>query len=506
MSTEDLTATDASVPVLEARDIVKTYGGVKALHGVTFKLTAGHVHALAGENGCGKSTLIKIISGAERPDSGEIIINGVSHTHMTPKDAIQQGIQVIYQDFSLFPNLTVAENIVLTSAVAEKRIGFSPRKNRPAAQAIIDELGLSLNLDKDVEQLSVADKQLTAICRALINDARVIIMDEPTTALTHSEVQRLFALVNTLKGRGVALVFVSHKLEEMLQVAQDVTILRNGERIISGPSSEFDRRSISHHMTGRDIDESRLVNAPKYDQQPVLSVKDLSLPGAFENISFDVHPGEILGLTGLLGSGRSEIAEALFGVLQSESGQTVIDGKATKIRNIGDAVRAGIGYVPEDRLTQGLFMDKSIADNMIASSLDRHRRASGILDSKKIAQTIADQFKKLRIKAPNVEAPVRSLSGGNAQRVVLAKWLANGPKVLMLNGPTVGVDVGSKEEILAILRAQAATGTAIIVISDDVSELVSVCNRIIVVQQGRISATFTGDYIAVEAIQEEMAA
>jgi simple sugar transport system ATP-binding protein len=506
MSSEEPTVADRAVPVLEARNIVKSYGGVKALHGVTLKLTAGHVHALAGENGCGKSTLVKIISGAERPDSGEILINGVSHSHMTPKDAIQQGIQVIYQDFSLFPNLTVGENIVLTSAVADKRKLFSPRRNRPAAQAIVDELGLSLDLDKDVEQLSVADKQLTAICRALINDARVIIMDEPTTALTHSEVQRLFALVNTLQERGVALVFVSHKLEEALQVAQDVTILRNGEHVISGAASEFDRRSVSHYMTGRDIDESRLVNTPMYDRPPVLRVNDLSLPGAFDNVSFDLHPGEILGLTGLLGSGRSEIAEALFGVLQSESGETIIDGKPTKIHNINDAIRAGIGYVPEDRLTQGLFLDKSIADNMIASSLDRHRRRSGLLDAKKIAKTIADQFTRLRIKAPNVEAPVRSLSGGNAQRVVLGKWLANGPKVLILNGPTVGVDVGSKEEILAILREQASTGMAMIVVSDDVPELVAICNRIIVVHQGRARATFTGDDIAVEAIQEEMAA
>lgn len=506
MGAQEPASENLPVPVLEARNIVKTYGGVTALHGVTLTLTAGHVHALAGENGCGKSTLIKIISGAERPDSGEIIVNGVSHPHMAPKDAIQQGIQVIYQDFSLFPSLSVAENIVLTSAVAQKRKAFSARAHRPAAQAIVDELGLSLDLDKDVERLSVADKQLTAICRALINDARVIIMDEPTTALTHSEVKRLFALVRTLQERGVALVFVSHKLEEALQVAQDVTILRNGERIISGPAADFDRRSISHYMTGRDIDESRVVNAPMYDRDPVLSVRDLSLAGAFQDVTFDLYPGEILGVSGLLGSGRSEIAEALFGVLQADSGETVVDGRSVSIRNIRDAIAAGIGYVPEDRLTQGLFMDKSIADNVIASSLKRHRRGGGLLDRGKIAQTITEQFRRLRIKAPNVDAPVRSLSGGNAQRVVLAKWLANRPKVLMLNGPTVGVDVGSKEEILTILRAEAAAGMAIIVVSDDVPELVAVCNRVMVVQQGRVSATFTGDDIDVDAIQGEMAA
>lgn len=508
MSQEEIAAENAATPtpVLEARNIVKTYGGVTALDGVTLKLAAGHVHCLVGENGSGKSTLIKIISGVERPDSGEILINGVSHFHMTPKDAIQQGIQVIYQDFSLFPNFTVAENIIITSAVAQKRRIFSAARSRPAAQAIVDELGLSLDLNETVERLSVADKQLTAICRALINDARVIIMDEPTTALTHSEVQRLFALVRTLQERGVALMFVSHKLEEALQVSQDVTILRNGKHIISGQSGDFDWRSISHYMTGRNIDESRLVNAPMYGQEPILRVKDLTLKGAFEEITFDVYPGEILGLTGLLGSGRSEIAEALFGVLQSESGQTIIDGQEVTIRGIRDAIDAGIGYVPEDRLTQGLFLDKSIADNMIASSLDKYRKRNWLLDRKKIALSISDLFKKLRIKAPNVQTPVSSLSGGNAQRVVLAKWLANGPKILMLNGPTVGVDVGSKEEILSILRAEAARGTGIIVISDDVPELVAVCNRVIVVRQGRIVSTFEDNDIQVEAIQEKMAA
>ena len=504
MSEEELAA--PSVPVLEVRNIVKTYGGVKALDGVSLSLTAGHVHCLAGENGCGKSTLIKIISGAERPDSGEIIINGEKYPSITPKAAIQLGVQVIYQDFSLFPNLTVAENIVLTSAVAQKRRVFSLSKSRPAAEAIVAELGLALDLDKDVERLSVADKQLTAICRALINDARIIIMDEPTTALTHSEVQRLFALVRKLQDRGVALVFVSHKLEEALQVSQDVTILRSGKHIASGPAEDFDRRSISKYMTGRDIDESRVTNEAMYDLPPVLSVESLTLSGAFEDITFDVHPGEIVGLTGLLGSGRSEIAEALFGVLQSDSGRTVVDGKEVHIRGIQDAIKAGIGYVPEDRLTQGLFLDKSIADNMIASSLDKYRKRSRLLDSEKIARTISELFESLRIKAPNVQAPVRSLSGGNAQRVVLAKWLANGPKVLMLNGPTVGVDVGSKEEILAILRTEAARGMGIIVISDDVPELVSVCNRVIVVRQGRIVTTFEGNDVVAEAIQKKMAA
>ncbi|TDK26628.1 sugar ABC transporter ATP-binding protein [Arthrobacter crusticola] len=494
------------VPVLEVRNISKSYGGAKALEGVSLALQAGHVHCLAGENGCGKSTLIKIISGAERPDGGEIFIDGKPHPFMTPSQAIKEGIQVIYQDFSLFPNLTVAENIVLTSVVAKRSKVFSAGKNRPAAERIVKELGLTLDLDKDVERLSVADKQLTAICRALVSEARVIIMDEPTTALTHSEVARLFGIVRKLQDRGVALVFVSHKLEEALQVSQDLTILRNGIHVVSGPTTGFDRRSLIKHMTGRAVNETRLITSPQLEERPVLSVRSLSVSGAFHDVSFDLHRGEILGITGLLGSGRSEIAESLFGVLPADSGTVEVEGKTVRVRSIDDAIRAGIGYVPEDRLTQGLFLEKSIADNIIAGSVDKHRRGPVLLDSKKVSSSIRRLFDQLRIKAPNVLAPVRSLSGGNAQRVVLAKWLANQPKVLMLNGPTVGVDVGSKEEILAVLREQAGNGMGVLVISDDVPELVTVCNRVLIVRQGSVIDILEGDGVNGTAIEELMAA
>ncbi len=492
--------------VLEARNISKTYGGVKALDGVSLTLRAGSVHCVAGENGCGKSTLIKIISGAETANGGTIWIGGEEHARVTPGWAIRQGIQVIYQDFSLFPNLTVAENITLTSAVARRAKFFSAQKSRPAAESIVADLGLDLDLDANVEDLSVADKQLTAICRALVNDARVIIMDEPTTALTHREVDRLFTIVRKMQDRGVALVFVSHKLEEALAVSQELTVLRSGKHVISAPASEFTRASLTRYMTGRDIDETRAVPTPDYESAPVLKVDNLNLAGAYRNISFSVARGEILGITGLLGSGRGEIAESLFGVIPAESGAIEIDGKDVQISSIDDAIKAGIGYVPEDRLTQGLFLERSIADNMIAASVDRYRKGGLFIDNKRIAETNAELFSELRIKAPNVEAPVRSLSGGNAQRVVLAKWLATEPKVLILNGPTVGVDVGSKEEILTILRREAELGMGVIVISDDVPELVSVCNRVLVVRDGEVVCEFEGDAIDTEQIHKEMAA
>jgi simple sugar transport system ATP-binding protein len=493
-------------PVLQVRDIVKTYGGVTALDGVSFDLNPGEVHCLAGENGCGKSTLIKIISGAERPDSGEIIIDDVAHRAMNATAAITSGIQVIYQDFSLFGNLTVAENIALTSAVAERQQLYSRAAAEKIARGIVDELRLDLDLRADVSALPVADRQLTAICRAVVHEARVIIMDEPTTALTHTEVERLFGLVDTLRTRGVVLVFVSHKLDEVLRVAQRVTILRSGRQVVTGPASGFTRQSIGESMTGRAISDERLVSELPADAPVVLDVQALTRPGAFEDVSFSVRKGEILGVTGLLGSGRTEIAEALFGVRPAMSGTVTLDGKPVKLQSIQDAIAAGIGYVPEDRLTQGLFMDRAISDNIIAGSLDQYRTRWGTLDNSQTRTTIGSLFDRLRIKATRVAAPVRSLSGGNAQRVVLAKWLAIKPRVLILNGPTVGVDVGSKEDILEILRAEAADGASIIIISDDVPELVAACHRVLVVRQGRISHTLESDDINVDVILERMAA
>jgi simple sugar transport system ATP-binding protein len=299
---------------------------------------------------------------------------------------------------------------------------------------------------------------------------------------------------------------VSHKLDEVLRVAQRVTILRSGRQVVTGPASDFTRQSISESMTGREISEERLVSELSADASVVLDVEGLARPGAFEDVSFSVREGEILGVTGLLGSGRTEIAEALFGVRPAVSGTVKVDGKPVRLQSIQDAIAAGIGYVPEDRLTQGLFMDRAIGDNIIAGSLDRYRTRWGTLDNSKTRETIRALFDRLRIKAPRAAAPVRSLSGGNAQRVVLAKWLAIRPRILILNGPTVGVDVGSKEDILEILREEAADGRSIVIISDDVPELVAACHRVLVVLKGRISHTLENDDINVDIILERMAA
>ncbi len=492
--------------LLAARHISKRFGGVQALDDVTLEVRAGDVHCLAGENGCGKSTLIKIISGVEFADTGEIEIGGELNVRMTPVQALRAGVQVIYQDFALFPNLTVAENIALTSLVAHRRKLVNPGTIRRRAAEVVADLGVELDLDAHVEDLTVADRQLTAICRALAEQARVIFMDEPTTALTQREVHALFRVVNTLRDRGVAMVFVSHKLDEVLEISQHVTVMRNGRVVASGPVQEYDRASLGRAMTGRDVRDTRDVAGFDDTARPVLRVEGLGLDGAFEDVTFDLRPGEILGITGLLGSGRGEIAQALFGVAPAQRGRVEVDGTEVRIRDVRDAVAAGIGYVPSDRLTEGLFLDQSIADNVVAGSLDVHRGRFGLLDRIRLKGTIDSFFSALRIKAASVEAPIRSLSGGNQQRVVLAKWLARGPRVLILNSPTVGVDVGSKEEILDILRREAAEGKGIVVISDDVPELVSVCHRVLVVRQGRVLDVIEGDRMTEQAITEGLSA
>ncbi len=493
-------------PLLTARAISKRFGGVAALEDVSLEIRPGEVHCVAGENGSGKSTLIKIISGVLRPDSGTIEVAGGIYRHLTPRQAIGAGIEVIFQDFSLFPSLTVAENIAVSSLIAHGRRLVRPAALRDIARAVVEQIGVDLDLDARVEELSVADRQLTAICRALAQDARIIFMDEPTTALTWREVRALFRIVASLRERGVALVFVSHKIEEVLRISQRITVLRNGKVVVSGETSAFDRSALIRAMTGRTLSDLKPSQTPSADQPPVLEVQGLGLSGYFEDITFDVRPGEILGVTGLLGSGRTEIAEALFGVRPANSGSIRVDGRQVTLRSVRDAVKAGIGYVPADRLNEGLFLEQSIGRNVIAGSLDRLVGRLNVF-----RQAVADRLAEtaltdLHVKMASARAPVRSLSGGNQQRVVLAKWLARSPHILVLNGPTVGVDVGSKHEILEMLRVKSREGMGIIVISDDVPELLEVCHRVLVVRVGRLAAELSGERLTEQRILQELAA
>lgn len=468
---------------LQMTGITKSFGGVHALKGVDLTLRKGEIHCLAGENGCGKSTLIKAISGVHDIDSGTIEIEGKRVEHMKPIDAIRMGIQVIYQDFAVFPNLTVAENIALNGEVLQgsKRVNWK-QIHQTAAEAM-KRVGADLDPDMPLEMLPVAGKQMVAICRAIINDCKLLILDEPTTALTDNEVKKLWQVIRGLKEKGIAIMIVNHKLDEIYKIADRLTILRNGHFVSTGTIDEYNEDRFIMDMTGHEIDRRKYQ--PPHSDKEIFRVEHLSLKGAFHDVSFTVNQGDVVGLTGLLGSGRSEIGEALFGITPPDSGRIILNGKEIQIHSVADAIKNKIGYVPEDRLTEGLFINKSVKDNMMASSIRQYFHGIKLNDAE-MTKASKDLIKELGVVTPSENVPVKTLSGGNAQKVVIAKWLNTHPKLFILNGPTVGVDIGAKAEIHQILREQAKNGIGIIVISDDIRELIQNCNKIIVMKQGRV--------------------
>lgn len=471
--------------VVAVDDVWKSFGGVRALRGVDLAIRPGETHCLAGENGCGKSTLIKIISGVYTADKGTLTYGDQEYSQISPIEAIDNGVQVIYQDFSIFPNLTVMENLALTTELAEGKKLVSWKKVRQLAEQAVAKINFKVDLEARVGDLSVAERQLVAISRALMSDAKLIIMDEPTTALTKREVSALFDIVRVLKAEGVSTLFVSHKLEEVFEISDRFTIMRNGEVVWDGLPDDLTRSKFQYYMTGREFEETRFV-PENVSEDPVLEVRDLNLTGAFEDINFSLRKGEIVGIAGLLGSGRTELAMTLFGDHKPSSGEILINGKSAAEGSVRKAIQAGIGYVPEDRLTEGLFLPRSIGDNIVIAEIDELVTKLGIYDEKKKNEQQNYWVKELAVATDNPNNAASTLSGGNQQRVVLAKWLATQPEILILNGPTVGVDIGSKYDIHQILRRLASEGMAIIVISDDIPELLENCNRILLMQAGRI--------------------
>ncbi|KZL92386.1 sugar ABC transporter ATP-binding protein [Clostridium magnum] len=468
---------------LELKGIKKSFGGVKALKGVNLTVKKGEVHCLAGENGCGKSTLIKVISGVHAADEGEIYIEGNLIKDFSPIDAIRLGIQVIYQDFAVFPNLTVAENIAMNKAVQTGKKFMSWKESREIALRAMEQIGAHMDPEILVERLSVANKQMVAICRAILEDAKLLILDEPTTALTAKEVDKLFTIIENLKNKGIAIIIVTHKIEEVYGIADQLTILRNGANVATGNIKDFDRPTFVKYMTGRNIEDSNYRPSEVGDE--ILRLEHLSREGAFQDVNFSLKKGDVLGITGLLGSGRCEIADALFGIMPADSGKIFLHGKEICIKNIGDAINHKFAYVPEDRLTQGLFLERSIADNTIAASIKKYFKGGRLWygEMKKATET---WIKDINIVALSSEPLIKTLSGGNQQKVVIAKWLNTHPDLLVLNGPTVGVDIGAKSDIHKILHQLAENGVGIIIISDDLSELVQNCNKIIVMSGGAV--------------------
>ncbi|MDX9824390.1 MAG: sugar ABC transporter ATP-binding protein [Sphaerochaeta sp.] len=473
--------------LLKAEGIYKSFVGVQALKNVNFSIRSGEIHCLAGENGSGKSTLIKIISGVYTPDAGYIEFNGKQYTKITPIEAINNGIQVIYQDFSIFPNLTVMENLAFNSELAEGRKIVNWKRMRTIAEDAITKINFKVDLDAYVGNLSVAEKQMIAISRALMFNTKLIIMDEPTTALTKKEVRNLFNIILKLKERGIAILFVSHKLNEVFEISENFTILRSGELVASGSTAELNDKKFSYYMTGREFNQRRFKPV-NLSEKPIFEANQIGLPGFFEDVSFSLHRGEIIGITGLLDSGRTELALSMFGIKPISHGSFSINGKTVLIQSPRDAIKHNLGYVPEDRLTEGLFLPQSIADNIVISEIDRLAKKAGIVDQVKRKTEIDHWIKELAIATPDPNNACQTLSGGNQQRIVLAKWLACNLDILVLNGPTVGVDIGSKHDIHGILHELASKGLGLILISDDLPEVVENCSKILVMKAGRIVA------------------
>lgn len=484
--------------------ITKRYAGVTALDGVDFTVQPGEAVCLVGENGSGKSTLIKIISGVERLTEGKIRIGGKERPVLNPRISAAAGVMVIFQDFSLFPNLSVFENIAFATQLSAHKRFFEPGKARGVAKEALDRIGVTIDLDVRVETLPVAHKQLVAICRALASRAKLIIMDEPTTALTEKEVRRLLGIIRRLKEDGVAVIFVSHKLGEVLDVSEKVVVLRNGRKVAEGPASDFDTQSLAYHMTGREMPEAP-PSAVTAGARTLMRVDNLGKAGSFADINFDLKAGEVLGITGLLGSGRTSLAKALFGLVAPDRGAIRVDGRSVPTGDPISAAHAGIGYVPEDRLTEGLFLSQSIVRNVAIGRLDEHTGKGGFLNISGLVAEAAGWLQRLKVKAPDIDAPVQSLSGGNQQRVVLARWLSRAPRVLILNGPSVGVDVGSKADIHDIIRDLARHGIGIIVISDDLPELLATCHRIMVMREGRVIDEVAGGSVTEEELAHRLA-
>ena len=492
--------------LLRVDGIIKRFGGVTALDDVSFTINKGESLTLVGENGSGKSTMIKIISGVYTPDEGDIFINGNHYKKMTPIDSIKEGVQVIYQDFSLFPNLTVAENIALNDLIISGAKTVNWKKVHDFAREGLEKIKVNIPLNALVGELSTADRQLIAISKAILADAKLIIMDEPTTALTRNEVKALFKVVKELNMKGIASIFVSHKLTEVREIGERTIILRNGKKIIDEDAKGLDIKTIEYQMTGRHIDTSSIEYSEPKQDDVLMKVENLNLSHGFFDVSFELHRNEVLGITGLLGSGRTELALSLFGQKPADSGTIILEGKEIRVKSIFDATSNGIGFVPEDRIKEGLFLPQTINNNIAAKVIDTLKNKLGLLDQRKKVSLSEEWIKRLNVKTPTGELPASSLSGGNQQRLVLAKWLAFDPKVLILNGPTVGVDVGSKADIHELIRQLASEGMGIILMSDDIPELMHTCNRILLMRRGRIVEEFQRESTNEEDLNNELVA
>jgi ABC-type sugar transport system ATPase subunit len=482
---------------LEFRSVSKSFGAVQALRGVSFTVERAEAHALVGENGAGKSTLMKVLAGIVRPDEGELLWEGERLELATPRHALDRGIGMVYQEQVLFPNLTVAENIFAGRELTGGRLGLLRGAEMRARTAeLMDELHLSVRPDEEVGALSTAQRELLQIARALAFDCRILILDEPTTCLTEAETRDLFQILDRLRTRGVTLLYVSHKLPEIFRLCDRISVLRDGAYVSTFVRSAVGAPDIVRAMVGRELESPATVAGFDPAAPPVLEVAGLTRRPWFEGVSLAVRGGEIVGLFGLVGSGRSEFLETLFGVHPPQAGSIRLQGTPLEARSPVAAVRAGMALAPEDRQRQGLFLNLSSRDNVVLTS----ELASGRwrIDSRREAAAGERVIKDLRIKAPSPEAPPDRLSGGNQQKLMLGRWLLTAPRLLLLDEPTKGVDVGAKYEIHEAVRARAAAGLACLMVSSDLPEVLALAHRIVVMREGRIQ----GELGAADADEE----
>lgn len=488
--------------IVELFNISKTFSGIKALDNIDFSIKAGEIHCLMGENGCGKSTLIKIISGVLQPDHGaRIYINQKEYKKLNIITAINEGIEVIFQDLSLFPNLTIKENIALNERIRSKNLIMNWKETKKIAVKTMADIGIELDPDLFVRELPIAQKQLVAILRAITKELKLLIMDEPTSSLTKKEVDLLFKVVRSLNKKGISILFISHKINEVLEITNRVTVLRDGKKAGILDSKNLDSRKISQLMLGKEIDYPNYRK--KFDnKEVVLKVEKFTKKNCFKDISFDVFSGEILGITGLLGSGRTELALSLYGLYKVDSGKIFINGNPVEINTTQDAMKYGIAYVPEDRLNEGLFLSESIAKNIVVNSLGKVLNRIKFISKKKIDVFSNFWLREFGINSKSNTMKVSSLSGGNQQRVVLAKWIATNPKILILDGPTIGVDIGAKFKIYEIIREFSEKGIGILLISDEIEEVYRNCSRVLIMKDGKIVELINTDEVEIEKINE----
>jgi ABC-type sugar transport system ATPase subunit len=477
---------------LEMRNICKQFVGIPILKDVNFSLKKGEVHALVGENGTGKSTLMKILFGIYKPDKGEIFIDGNDVKILSPNDAYKAGIRMIHQEFNLIPEFSAAKNILLGNEIMKNRIVVNYNSMHGEIQKLIDTYGFGIDAKQKIANLSVSQRQIVEILKALYYKSSIVVMDEPTAALTEHEIEILFKATRKLCDAGTSVIYISHRLEELAEVADRITIMRDGEMILTKEMIDIRKDEIVKHMVGRSIDQF-FIKKHKPSNEILLSVRDLTVKGKIENIELQLRQGEVLGIAGLMGSRKTEIAKAIYGLIKIDSGEICINGEKIKLKSNKDAIKHGIGYLPEDRKTEGLVLGQEIYKNVTYPKLKNYTKGSMILEKLRIP-AVQNILNKIKLKH-NLKAPVNTLSGGNQQKVVMGRWLISDCKILILNEPTRGIDVGAKKEIYEMIDSFVKAGNGVILISSEMPEILNMSDRVIVVNDGRIVAICEDDLL-----------